>query len=432
VPDPADLAASSRSLRRVAVVGAGLAGLRTAASLRDSGFRGEISMFGAEGLPPYDRPPLSKELFARPEPTWLAHELGEDVYALADRVELARPVHAIAPADVPGAAVRLDLGDGEEALADVVVLACGSHAWSPPDWDGVATLHTAADAAALRPRLTAGARLVCIGAGWIGSEISGIAAAAGVQVTVLESAEAPLTRQLGHRIGTLTVPWFAESGVDLHLGAKVTAVRHDGVYLADGRWFGADVVLAAVGARPNTGWLEGTLPLSPRHAVAVDRVGRVRDDSGFAPGSVRAVGDCADRYTERDGVVRGGHWASALHDPSLLAYDVMGGPLPAADPARYTFSTQHGHALALFGQPAPGQRVVVRGDPRGGGEWGALYVEEREGLRPGEAVLTAGLAVDAPRAVGALRRMLGGRTLPVIDVEVAADPSRSLRDAWRG
>jgi len=105
-----------------------------------------------------------------------------------------------------------------------------------------------------------------------------------------------------------------------------------------------------------------------------------------------------ERHVERDGLVRGGHWASALHDPSLLASDVMGGPLPAADPARYTFSTQHGHSLALFGQPAPGQRVVVRGDPREGGEWGALYVEERDGLRPGEAVLTAGLAVDAPRA----------------------------------
>ncbi len=429
--DPADSTASRRSLRKVVVVGAGLAGLRTAASLRDTGFRGEITLLGAEGLPPYDRPPLSKELFARTEPAWLSNELGLDVFALADRVELATPVHAIAPGDSPGDAVRLHLGGGNELTADVVVLACGARAWTPPDWEGATVLHTAADAEALRSRLTPGSRLVCIGAGWIGSEISGIAAEAGVHVTVLESADAPLTRQLGAEVGALTAPWYAANGVDLHLGARVTSVRPDGVHLADGRWFGADVVLAAVGARPATGWLEGTLALSPRGAVAVDRFGRVSEGNGFAPGSVRAVGDCADRYTPRDGLVRGGHWASALHDPSLLARDVLGGPLPAADPARYTFSTQFGHSLALFGQPAPGQRVVLRGDPRSG-EWGALYVEQRDGLRPSEAVLTAGLAVDAPRAVGALRRMLGGPTLPVIDVEVAADLTRSLRDAWRG
>jgi NADPH-dependent 2,4-dienoyl-CoA reductase/sulfur reductase-like enzyme len=400
------------ALRRVAVVGAGLAGLRTAASLREAGFRGEITVLGAEGLPPYDRPPLSKELFTRPEPAWLADEFGVDLYAVADRVELASPAHRLAPADKGGGAV-LGLAGGEEVAADVVVVACGAHAWSPPGFDGALLLHTAPDAAVLRARLTPGTRLVCIGAGWIGSELSGVAATAGVHVTVLEAAEAPLSRQLGPHVGALTVPWFAESGVDLHLGARVTVVRPDGVGLADGRWIPADVVLAAVGARPSTAWLEGVLPLSPRGAVAVDRAGRVAA-RGFAAGSLRAVGDCADRFTARDGLVRGGHWASALHDPSLVATDMLGGPLPAADPARYTFSTQHGHSIALFGQPAPGQRAVLRGDPRDG-EWGALYVEHREGLRPTEAVLTAGLAVDAPRAVAALRRMLGARALPVIE-----------------
>lgn len=413
------------------VVGAGLAGLRTATSLREAGFRGEITVLGAEGLAPYDRPPLSKELFARPEPAWLAAEFGADIFAVADRVELASPARWLAPGQKRHETVVVGLDGGEEVAADVVVLASGAHAWHPPEYDGALVLHTAADAAQLRARLTPGTRLVCIGAGWIGSEISGVAAEVGVHVTVLEAAEAPLSRQLGPHVGALTVPWYAASGVDLKLGARVTVVRHDGVGLADGRWFPADVVLAAVGARPTTAWLNGVLPLSPRGAVAVNRTGRVTDGStGFAPGSVLAVGDCADRFTMRDGLVRGGHWASALHDPSLLANDMLGGPLPPADPARYTFSTQHGHDLALFGQPVPGQRAVLRGDPRSG-EWGALYVEHRDGLRPNEAVLTAGLAVDAPRAVGALRRMLGGPSLPVIDVEVAADPSRSLRDAWR-
>lgn len=423
-------APDQRALRHIVVVGAGLAGLQTTSSLREAGYRGKITVLGSEGLAPYDRPPLSKDLFTKREPAWLAADFGADIHEVADDVRLAAPAHRLAPG-AGGRGVVVGLDGGREVAADAVVLACGAHAWSPPFVDGALTLHTAADAAVLRERLTPGSRLVCIGAGWIGSEISGVASRQGVHVTLLEAAEAPLSRQLGPAIGALTIPWYASNGVDLHLGARVTLVRPDGVGLADGRWFPADVVLAAVGARPSTDWLAGVLPLSPRGAIAVDRAGRVADGhSGFAPGTVRAVGDCADRFTVRDGLVRGGHWASALHDPTILATDMLGGPLPQADPARYTFSTQHGHSIALFGQPTAGQRAVVRGDPRSG-EWGALYVEHRDGLRPTEAVLTAGLAVDAPRAVTALRRMLGGKTLPVIDVEVAADPSRSLRDAWR-
>lgn len=419
--------------RRVVVAGAGLAGLRTAGALRESGYRGLITVVGAEGLAPYDRPPLTKELFSRTDPVWLADELGSDLFALADRVELAVPARALRPGDGAREPVRVELADGTSEPADVVVVATGAHAFAPPDWSSAAVMHTAADAAALRSRLSPGTRLVCIGAGWIGSELSGVASAAGCDVTVLEAGRAPLARELGAQVGALTSGWFADGGVALHLDAKVTSVSETGVHLADGRRFEADVVLAAVGARPSTAWAADALTLSARGAVAVNRSGRADGRPGGLPkGTVYAVGDSADRLTERDGWVRGGHWASALHDPSLVALDILGGPVPAADAAAHTFSHQHGHDLALVGQPARTHRVLLRGDPAAGGPWTALYVEQPTGTDPREAVLAAGLAVDAPRDIGALRRLLGAPARPRVDLETATDPKRPLRDALRG
>lgn len=417
--------------RRIVVAGAGLAGLRTAGALREAGFRGEITVLGAEGLAPYDRPPLTKELLSRREPVWLADELGSDLFQLADRVELATPARAISPVDLPEGRVRVHLADDTEIVCDVVVVATGAHAVLPDEWEGAICVHTAADAAALRARLAAETRLVCIGAGWIGAEVSGVASAAGCRVTVVEASPAPLSGQLSSAVGALTVPWYAGNGIDLHLNAHVSSVHPDRVYLADGRHVDADVILAAVGVRPATAWLDGAVTLTPRGAVSVDRVGRAdASPGGFAPGTVYAVGDCADRVTERDGYVSGGHWAGALHHPSLVAADIMGGPLPASDPAPHTFSTQQGHDLSLFGQPAPAHQVVLRGDPGKPGPWSALYVE-RPPAGSREAVLAAGLAVDAPREVGALRRLLGAAVRPVLDLDVAADPTRALRDAVR-
>ena len=128
------------------VVGAGLAGLRAVGALRESGFSGEISVLGSEGLAPYDRPPLTTELFTRPEPAWLADELGSDLFDLADHVELATPARALAAVTTRKGLVRVDAADGSELFADVVVIATGSHPRRPADWDAVMGLDAGPDA----------------------------------------------------------------------------------------------------------------------------------------------------------------------------------------------------------------------------------------------------------------------------------------------
>lgn len=432
----------AHAIRSVVVVGAGLAGAQTVAALRARGFDGHLTLVGAEGRAPYDRPPLSKHLLDRSDPAWLTDELGVDVAELADDVRLGTPAEGLV---VGRFGVTVATAEGG-LRADAVVIASGARAVLPPGWAGAATLHTAADAEALRARLRPGTRLVVVGAGWIGAEVAGVAAAAGVAVTVVEATMSPLMVALGSAVGPLTAPWYAAAGVRLLAGVPVTEVRADGVRLADGRDCPADVVLVAVGARPATAWLGTALPRDPD--------GSLRVDPGYGvvggPGHVRAVGDVARRWSPRHGWVPGGHWDGALRGPATAVRALLARPgvppgadapedVAPEDPAPYVFSTQLGHDLTLYGEHRVGDEVVLRGDPTGTDGWTALWFSPvsapaRAGARGGPdpsrgRELTAVLAVDRPRDATAARRLFTRATLPRLDPAVAPDPTRNLRDA---
>lgn len=451
----------------VVIVGAGLAGAQTAAALRKYGFEGHVTLLGAEGLPPYDRPPLSKELLKRTEPVWLADDLGIDLAALTDDLRLADPAVRLA---VDRERVVVRTASGDDVTADVVVLALGSEPVRPAGWDAAVTLHTVADAARLRAALAPGIRLVVAGAGWIGAEVAGVAAGAGARVTVVEAGPVPLERQLGRRVGGLVAPWYDAAGVTLVTGVAVEQVlpgSHEGtqdgarVTLADGRVLEADLVLAAVGARPASGWLAGSLPRESNGGLRVNRAGRfmgLRSPTDPAGGlhldalrRVWAVGDIATREHPVFGPVPGGHWSAALHDPDVTVRALLGLDERAAEPERvrarlglapipahapYVFSQQLGHDLALFGAPSPFDEVVLRGDPAASGGWAALYLENALDRHPrrttdGHRVATvrAVLLVDSPREVGQVRKLMN-RGVPLeLDLERALNPAVKLKDA---
>lgn len=398
----------------VVVVGAGLAAAAAVSALRSEGFDGRLTVLGAEGVPPYDRPPLSKELLARPEPVWLAEDLG--LLLAADDVRLAEPATGLA---LTPDGVRITTTGGE-VVADAAVLATGAHAVLPAALAPARTLHTAADAAALRASLQPGARLVVVGAGWIGAEVAGVAAAAGAEVTVVEAGPAPLAVALGPAVGALTAPWYAAAGVRLVTGTAVVEAGPDGVRLADGEEVAADVVLAAVGARASSGWLAGALALAADGSVEVDAAYRV-------PGEPRVVvvGDLARRRSPRHGWVPGGHWDGALRGPAVAARALLGLPVdgPESDLAPYVFSTQLGHDLGLVGLPGATDDIVLRGGPDG--PFGVAW------LRAGTDELTALLAVDRPRDVSAARRLFTGEALPRADRVLLADPAAPLTAAVR-
>ncbi|MBE1874762.1 NAD(P)/FAD-dependent oxidoreductase [Myceligenerans pegani] len=449
----------SSSPGSITIVGAGLAGAQTAAALRSHGFTGHLSILGAEGVPPYDRPPLSKELLIRTDPLWISDDLGVDLSVLADDVRLDDPATRLT---VTREGVATRVASSDTIGSDAVVLACGAEPVIPPGWDAAAVLHDHRDAEALRAAIAPGMRLVIVGAGWIGAEVAGVAAGAGAEVTVVEAGTAPLERQLGGTVGAHLAPWFTEAGVRLVTGTSVEKVSADGVRATSGEHFGADLVLAAVGARPASRWLRGSLPLDVRGGLRVNRAGRLLgvsmpgDPAGRLHGDalerVWAVGDIATRDHPVFGPVPGGHWSAALHDPEQTARAMLGVDERPADPepvrarlgleplrtqAPYVFSRQLGHDLALFGVPSPFEEVAFRGDPTApGGRWAAFYVEHSMHRHPkvtdqGHHVarVRAVLLADSPREVGQVRKLMNRPEPLIVDLEKVVDPSVRLRDA---
>lgn len=408
-------------VRRVAVVGAGLAGLRTVGALRARGFDGHLSVVGAERHRPYDRPPLSKAMLSGADPTWLEADFGIDLDAGADDVRLgSRAISLLLGGPGAGSAggpvVALESGDRVEA--DAVVLACGAQPVTPPGLAGALTLRTLEDAARLRELLRAGDRVVCVGAGWIGAEVAGSAAAAGCAVTVLELGDAPLRSSLGSQVGALTAPWYASSGIDLRTGEGVDRLVPGGVLLTSGALVAADVVVAGTGVRPAVDWLLGTgLRLGP--GVRVDPRLRSSDPR------VLAVGDCATRHSPRyGGELSGEHWDEALRAPDTAAATLTGQPAPPED-VPYVFSTQLGHSLALVGRPGHALPVVLRGNPTGPAGWSAAWVDG--------ASMTAMFCVDRPRDLSQARRALNAAPGPGVPVDLAAlaDPQVPVRACLR-
>jgi 3-phenylpropionate/trans-cinnamate dioxygenase ferredoxin reductase component len=383
----------------VVVVGAGLAGSRACEELRAQGFTGSVTLVGAEPHLPYDRPPLSKEV--------LAGDLDHTVLDVPwDRLDVDVRLGVAATGLAPGV-LTTTAGD---LPWDGLVLATGARAVTLPGAGTV--LRTVDDALRLRAALVPGARVVVVGAGWIGAEVATAAAARGCRVTVVDAGPSPLCLALGEEVGRLTVPWYAAHGVDLLLSTGVQAVEPDGVVLADGSLLPADAVVVGIGARPDVDWLEGS-GLGLDRGVAVDRHLRASWEG------VVAVGDCAAWESLRYGTrLRVEHWDDALTAPATAVANLLGGSA-VHDPVPYFWSQQLGHSLQHTGHAEGADAVVHRGEPGAAGGWATAWLR---GDR-----LVALLGVDRPRdVVQARKRIASGDP---VDPEALADPGVPVKAA---
>jgi NADPH-dependent 2,4-dienoyl-CoA reductase/sulfur reductase-like enzyme len=382
---------------RVVVVGAGLAGVRAVAELRERGYGGEIVLLGCETEQPYDRPPLSKAVLAGGAP----ERLDPQWYAGVD-LRLGVRASALRPGELQTSAGPLGY--------DGLVLACGSEPLRLPG-PGLA-LRTLDDARRLRASLQPGARVVLVGASWIGAEVATAAAAAGCAVTVLEAGPAPLAVALGEAVGRHTAGWYEAAGIELRTGAAVSAIDGGGAVLASGERLAADTVLVGIGVRPTTGWLAGS-GLDLDRGVLTDVAGRTN-----LPGVV-AVGDCAARWSPRAGrYLHGEHWDDALHAPGPAVAALLGQPDETADPVPYVWSEQFGKYLQWTGWRDQDEPAVWRGDPAAADGWAAAW------LSP-DGALTGFFAVDRQRDISQARRLIAKGHVP--DPARLADPAVPLR-----
>jgi 3-phenylpropionate/trans-cinnamate dioxygenase ferredoxin reductase component len=346
------------------IVGAGLGALRTAESLRASGFAGPITVVGDEPHLPYTRPPLSKEALLG----------GIDVAALEFRRrstvddvtwELGTPVESASLADR-----TVTLADGRSLDFDGLVIATGIRPRRlpiPGPAEGRVLLRTVADAERIRAELAPGRHVLIMGAGFIGCEVAATARRLGAEVSVVAVDEEPMVRPLGPELGAAMRRRHEQHGVRFHLGHTIDAFTGDdrvrSATLSDGTELPADLVIEAVGSVPNVEWLAGN-DLDLSDGVLVDGAMQVTTD--LAP--TVAVGDIARHPNALFGATarRVEHWGMPT-ETGRRAGRTLAALLAGEEPDRSPFATvpsfwsdQYDHTLQSFGMPglATGVRVA--------------------------------------------------------------------------
>jgi 3-phenylpropionate/trans-cinnamate dioxygenase ferredoxin reductase subunit len=397
------------------IVGASLAGATAATALREEGFAGPIVLVGDERENPYERPPLSKDylqgkserqkIYVHPDNWYPEHDV---------ELVLGTPVTGIDRAEH-----QVVLSDGRRVDYAKLLLTTGS---SPrrltlpgAELEAVLYLRRVEDSERIRQVLGSASRVVVIGGGWIGLEVTAAARLAGVEVTLLEQGELPLLKVLGREVAEIFAGLHRGHGVDLRVGAKVEEIigsdnRVGGVRLAGGDEVDADAVVVGIGITPNTELAEAA-GLRVDDGVVVDEHLRTSDPNVFA------AGDVASAFHPLFGRhVRVEHWANALNQPKAAVKSMLGHDA-TYDRVPYFFTDQYDLGMEYSGHVgADGyDRVVFRGDV-GGGEYIAFWLKDRRVL--------AGMNVNVWDVTDAIQDLV--RSGQPVDPERLADPDVPL------
>jgi len=341
------------------IVGASLAGAKTAEALREEGHDGPIVLIGSEAELPYERPPLSKEHLRGEVPADKARVHPESFYEEhAIDLRLGTTVESI---DVH--AREVTLAGGERIGWSALALTTGAEprrlATPGGDLAGIHYLRGVGDSTAIAARLNEGGRVVVIGAGWIGAEVGASARQKGLEVAIVELADVPLERVLGRELGVIYADVHRDQGVELYTGVGVEAFeggdRVERVRLSDGRTLDCDFVVAGVGVAPRTA-------LAEQAGITVDNGILVSERLETSAPGVFAAGDVANAFHPFFGrQIRVEHWANALNQPAVLAKSMLGKPA-SYERLPYFFSDQYDVGMEYTGFAAAWDEVVFRGD----------------------------------------------------------------------
>jgi NADPH-dependent 2,4-dienoyl-CoA reductase/sulfur reductase-like enzyme len=349
--------------RRVVVVGASLAGVRTVEGLRRKGSTDEIVLVGWEpgtvdGLAT-DRPPLSKHFLSDDTVTAPPLVSVDDLSGLDVRL-----IHGHAT-DLDMAAGRVVLHGAAAVPFDVLVIATGSSPRTAPGLEprpGVHVLRTAADATAIRASCHGSSgRVTVVGGGFIGAEVAWSLHELGRAVTLVEPLPTLMVRGLGPEIGAALTRRHVAAGITLRMGTGVAGFegqdKVETVTLTDGTSLSTDVVVLGLGAVPATGWLTGS-GLDLRDGVVCDSHLAAVDAE-----NVYAVGDVVRWHHPRYGEdVRVEHWTNAIESAEVVAANLTGTPA-VHDSVPYVWTEQLGGKLQVFGRVRPQAELrIVEGD----------------------------------------------------------------------
>jgi 3-phenylpropionate/trans-cinnamate dioxygenase ferredoxin reductase subunit len=355
------------------IVGASLTGAKAAEELRRQGFGGRIVLIGDEPELPYERPPLTKDYLRGESEREKArvHELGFYDQHDIELVTGAR-VTAIDPAER-----RVHVQGSDALVYDRLLIATGAEPrrlqLPGAELEGVHYLRTLEDCDALRSRLSAGGKVVVIGAGWIGAEFAASARQRGLDVTVIEPARVPLMRVLGSELGAFYRDVHRGHGVQMRMDTGVEAFEGRGsvtsVRTSDGQLIPCDFVVIGVGVVPRT-QLASTATAKVENGIVVDQHLQTTVPGVFAAGD---VANAWHPFFKRQ--IRVEHWANALNQGPAAAQAMLDREL-SYDRLPYFFSDQFDVGMEYSGYAPEWDEIVYRG-ALADGEFVAFWLKDR-------------------------------------------------------
>jgi 3-phenylpropionate/trans-cinnamate dioxygenase ferredoxin reductase subunit len=402
---------------RFVIVGASLAGASAAAALRDGGFEGELTLIGEEARLPYSRPALSKgylrgqerfeDQLVSPAGYYAKHDITVRLRTRATRVDPVRRV--------------VELDGGETVPYDRLLVTTGgrNRALRAPgaELPGIFQLRTVEDCDRIRGAARAGARVVVVGMGFIGSEVTASLRQMGLQVSAIEGHPVPLARVLGPEVGAVLAGIHRDRGVDLVLGDSVAAFEGAGrverVRTAGGRVLACDLVVAGIGIEPNQ-------ELLAEAGARVDNGVLVDPQCRTSLPDVYAAGDVASHQHPLFGRLRVEHWNNGLHHGRAAARAMLGGTEPY-DYVHSFWSDQYEHLIEHVGFAATWDRLVLRGEPESRKFLG-FYL--KDGVLRAAVGLDRGGDPDDPKAESELKLVAG-----LIRGRARVDPARLADEA---
>jgi 3-phenylpropionate/trans-cinnamate dioxygenase ferredoxin reductase component len=399
------------------IVGGGLGGAKAAEALREKGFDGKVVLLADEEYLPYERPPLSKEFLAGKK-SLSDFTVHDSEWYRDNKIDLRVGTEALA---IDRKAHTVALADGTNLRYDKLLLATGSRArWlSIPGADstGVHHLRKFGDAENLNTALKDGTSLAIVGAGWIGLEVAASARERGVDVTVVETAKAPLIGAVGEEVGSVFAQLHRDHGVDLRLETEVKEItvedgKATGLKLGDGSTVTADRVLIAVGAQPNIELAEEAGLSTGDGGVLVDASLRTSDPDIYAVGDIAAA-----EHPLFDERIRTEHWANALKQPAVAVAGMLGEPGEYSE-LPYFFTDQYELGMEYAGYAPGSNRVVFRGDV-GSREFVAFWLDA-------DNRVLAGMNVNIWDVLDDIKSLIRKKT--AVNLNKLADPETSLAD----
>jgi 3-phenylpropionate/trans-cinnamate dioxygenase ferredoxin reductase component len=401
-------------MHSLVVIGAGQAGGWAAKTFRDQKFAGRVVLVGDERHPPYERPPLSKDvLLGQCEPSstylWSAEKLREM------HIDLILGSRAEA---IDREAKTVTLTNGETLYYDrlMITTGCRVRRLQVPgaDLPGVHYLRNIEDVVSINRSLVRGSRLLVVGGGWIGLEVAAAARQKEIRVVLVETASRLCARALPDDIAAFLHRQHQERGVEIRLNASVAQFGGKKgcmfATLTNGESIEADVAVVGIGVVPNSE-LAGEAGLRTDNGIVVDASGCTSDESIYAAGDVASQPDVAGRYIRQES------WSNAQNQAIAAAKALLGANIFYRD-VPYFWSDQYDLKLQILGSFSSFSNVVCRGDQSG--QHTRLYLKDNR--------IVGVAAVNSPQDIGAARRLI--QRDAAVDAEGLATAS-SLNDILR-